>query len=217
MNTSLKLFSYFRSSCAYRVRIALNIKNIPYDIIPIHLLKEGGEQYTLEYRQLNPSAQVPTLVDKGVPMGQSLAILEYIEEKYPSIPLLPSSPIDRALVRQMNEIINSGMQPLQNLSVTQYLYHQLTISDEQKTQWLTTWMHRGFESLENLFQKHSGLFCFGDHVTLADCCLIPQVFSAQRFGVDLSPFSKTMTIYKKATELSAFIQASPERQPDYQP
>lgn len=217
MTTPLQLFSYFRSSSAYRVRIALNIKQIPYEIIAIHLLKDGGQQYLEEYRAINPSAQVPTLVDNGNAIGQSLAILEYLEEQFPQTPLLPKPFLDKAIVRQMSEIINSGMQPLQNLSVTNYLSHHLSISEEQKKQWLSTWMQRGFESLECLFEKYSGQFSFGDKVTLADCCLIPQVFSAQRFGVDLSPFPKTLEIYKTALQLTAFINASPERQADYQP
>jgi maleylacetoacetate isomerase len=181
MQNNIKLYSYYRSSSAYRVRIALNVKMIPYEIIPIHLLKDGGEQYSDKYKKLNPSAQVPTLVDNEQIVAQSMAILEYLEEEFPKPSLMPHSSHEKAIVRQMCEI-----------------------------------MHRGFESLEALLQKYSGKFSFGNQITLADCLLVPQVFSANRFKIDMAPFPKTMEIYKRCMELTDFIKASPEKQPDYQ-
>lgn len=217
MQNNIKLYSYYRSSSAYRVRIALNVKMIPYEIIPIHLLKDGGEQYSDKYKKLNPSAQVPTLVDNEQIVAQSMAILEYLEEEFPKPSLMPHSSHEKAIVRQMCEIINSGVQPLQNLSVMHYLTSTFKATEEQKNQWMTFWMHRGFESLEVLLQKYSGKFSFGNQITLADCLLVPQVFSANRFKIDMAPFPKTMEIYKRCMELTDFIKASPEKQPDYQP
>ncbi len=217
MDTALKLYSYFRSSSAYRVRIALNVKLVPYSLIPVHLLRNGGEQYTDIYKSVNPSAQVPTLLDAERTIGQSMAILEYLDEEFPRPPLLPTATYDRALVRQMCEIINSGIQPLQNLSVVQYLTNTLKLSEEQKDQWLQLWIQRGFDSLETLLQRHSGRYSFGDQISIADCCLVPQVFSAQRFKVDLTPFPKALEVYHSCMQLTDFIKASPEKQPDYQP
>lgn len=217
MENYIKLYSYFRSSSAYRVRIALNVKMIPYDIIPVHLLRNGGEQYSEKYKKVNPLAQVPTLQDNERSVAQSMAILEYLEEEFPRPSLLPHSSFEKAIVRQMCEIVNSSIQPLQNLSVTQYLSNTLKLSDEQKNAWVQFWILRGFESLEILLQKHSGKFSFGDQITLADCLLVPQVFSASRFHVDMTHFPKIVEINKRCMELTDFIKASPEKQPDYQP
>lgn len=217
MSTAIKLYSYFRSSSAYRVRIALNVKMVPYTIIPVHLLRSGGEQYSEIYKKVNPSAQVPTLVDAERTIGQSMAILEYLDEEFPRPPLLPASSYERAIVRQMCEVINSGIQPLQNLSVTQYLTNTLMATDDQKNQWLQLWIQRGFDSLETLLQQHSGHYSFGDQISIADCCLVPQVFSAKRFNIDLSPFPRALEVYNSCMQLTDFIKASPEKQPDYQP
>ncbi len=216
MENNIQLYSYFRSSSAYRVRIALNIKDIPHDIIPIHLLKNGGEQYSEDYKKLNPSAQVPTLVHNGNAIGQSLAILEYLEDVFPQNPLLPKTAADRAMVRQMCEIINSGMQPFQNISVTQFLSGAFNSTEDQKKQWMATWLHRGFESLETLYKHHAGMYSFGDQFTNADCCLVPQIFSANRFGVDLTSYPKAKQIYENCIKLKAVLKASPEQQSDYQ-
>ncbi|MCC6138834.1 MAG: maleylacetoacetate isomerase [Bdellovibrionaceae bacterium] len=213
----MKLFSYFRSSCAYRVRIALNVKLIPYQLIPVHLLKNGGEQYSEKYKKYNASAQVPTLLDDTRVIGQSMAIMEYLEAEFPNPPLLPAANFDKAIVRQMCEVMNSGVQPLQNLSVTQYLTNNFKALEEDKKQWMDFWIQRGFESFETLLQQHAGKYCFGDQITFADCFLIPQVFSSVRFGVDLTPFPKSLEVYKSCMQLTDFIRASPEKQPDYQP
>lgn len=217
MEPSFQLFSYFRSSCAYRVRIALQLKQIPYTLKTVHLLKDGGQQHSADYKKINASQQVPTLIDDDKIVGQSIAILEYLEEEFPQVPLLPTKAYDKALVRQMCEIINSGIQPLQNLTITQYLTQKLKVSEEEKTLWLHHWIQRGFSSYEALLEKHSGTYSFGDKVTFADCCLIPQVYSAKRFGVDLQSFPRSLEIYNRCSKNVAFISASPEKQPDYQP
>jgi maleylacetoacetate isomerase len=216
-NKPLLLYSYFRSSCAYRVRIALHLKGLPYNIVPVHLLKEGGLQHSPQYISLNPSRQVPTLVDGETIIGQSMAILEYLEEEFPNPPLLPRQKNDRAIVRQMCEIINSGIQPLQNLSVSQFLDNEFKISPEDKNKWFQRWIHQGLKSLEDLLKVHSERYCFGDQITLADCLLVPQIFSAQRFKIDLSNYPRCTEINERCLKLTDFIRASPERQPDFEP
>lgn len=213
----VKLYSYFRSSCSYRVRIALNLKGIPYIIVPIHLLKNGGEQNTNTYKKLNPSGQVPALVDNDVLIGQSMAILEYLEETFQGPRLLPDKPSDRAVVRQMCEIINSGMQPLQNLSVSQYFTDTLQLENQEKQMWFEFWLKKGFQSLETLLDKHAKTYCFGDQLSLADCLLVPQVYNAKRFKIDMKPFEKVMEINDRCLTLTDFIKASPEKQPDFEP
>lgn len=216
MNSPVKLYTYFRSSCAYRVRIALNIKSIPYEAIPVHLLRNGGEQHAPGYTQLNPSHQVPCLIDGLHTIGQSMAILEYLDEEFPRPQLLPNTRPERATIRQMCEVINSGIQPLQNLSVLQYLTGTLKLSEEQKLEWARHWIRRGFDSFESLLKIHSGKYSFGETVTLADCLLVPQVFAARRFQFDFSPYPRTIEIYDRCMQLTDFIRASPEKQPDYE-
>jgi maleylacetoacetate isomerase len=216
MNSNLLLYSYFRSSCAYRVRIALNLKGVPYSIVPVHLIKDGGQQHSERYLAINASRQVPTLVDGDTIIGQSMAILEYLEDEFPNPPLLPKSTADRAIVRQMCEIINSGLQPLQNLSVVQFLEKDLKLSAENKDLWLQNWIHRGLQSFENLLKFHSGKYCFGDQITLADCFLVPQIFSSLRFKVDVSRYPRSAEINERCLKLTDFLRASPERQPDFE-
>lgn len=216
MATNLLLYTYFRSSSAYRVRIALNLKGVPYSLVPVHLLKDGGQQNSERYKLLNPSQQVPTLADGDFLIGQSMAILEYLEERHPNPPLLPKNQQQRAIVRQLCEIINSGVQPLQNLSLTQYLDGTLQLTSEQKTQWLHHWMHKGLQSFESLLRLYSGKYCVGDQITLADCFLIPQIFSSQRFKLDLSNYPLCREINDRCLKLTDFLRASPEKQPDYE-
>lgn len=211
-----KLYSYFRSSCAYRVRIALNLKGVPYDIIPVHLLKNGGEQKSKIYKQINPSNQVPAFVDNGILVAQSMAILEYIEETFASPALLPRTTEGRAVIRQMCEVVNSGIQPLQNLSVMQFLKDHMKLNDAQVQQWMQHWISKGLESLETLLKKHSGTYCYGDQLSLADCLLVPQVFASKRFKVDMSHFPKVTEINDRCLTLTDFIKASPEKQPDFE-
>lgn len=213
----LLLYSYFRSSCAYRVRIALNLKGIPYSLVPVHLLKEGGQQHSEKYALLNPSRQVPTLVDGNAILGQSMAILEYLEEEFPNPPLLPRGHKERALVRQICEVVNSGIQPLQNLSVTQFLEKDFSLSAEDRNRWLQHWLHNGLQALEDILNVTSGKYCVGDQITLADCFLVPQIFSSLRFKVDLAPYPRCVEINERCLKLTDFIRAAPERQPDYEP
>lgn len=185
-------------------------------MIPIHLLKEGGMQFKPDYLTLNPSAQVPCLVDDELTLGQSMAIVEYLEEVYTDTPLLPKAAQERAIVRQMCEVINSGIQPLQNLSVILKLGDTFSATADQKKQWIQDWVGKGLDSFNKLVSKHGGQYCFGDQITLADCFLVPQIFSSKRFEVDVNQFPKLVEIDKKLNQLPEFIKASPEKQPDFE-
>ena len=212
---ALKLYSYFRSSCSYRVRIALNLKGLDYETIPIHLVKNGGEQYSQSFHQLNPSHKVPVLVHEGRAISHSVAIIEYLEETFPEKNLFPKAPIERALVRQLCEIINSEIQPLQNLSVLQAVVNEYSFSDEQKLKWIKHWISLGFQSFEELLAKTTGgNFCFGETPTAADCFLLPQVYNAKRFNVDMGLFPKINTIAEFCENIEAFKGAHPNNQPD---
>ncbi|TKC89598.1 maleylacetoacetate isomerase [Trinickia terrae] len=212
----MKLYSYFRSSASYRVRIALNLKNLPYEYVPIHLLRSGGEQLTPEYRQLNPDALVPTLVDGDAVLQQSLAIVEYLDETHPNPPLLPRSPIDRAYVRGLALQIACEIHPINNLRVLKYLKHGLKVEEEAKNAWYRHWIEAGFGTLEGRLASdaRTGAFCFGDAPTLADVCLVPQVFNAQRFNIDTQRYPTIQRIYDHAMQFDAFKRASPGQQPD---
>jgi maleylpyruvate isomerase len=212
----MKLYSYFRSSASYRVRIALNLKNLPYDYMPIHLVRSGGEQLTPEYRKLNPDALVPTLVDGDAQIQQSLAIIEYLEETHPSPPLLPRAALDRAYVRALALQIACEIHPLNNLRVLKYLKHELKVDEEPKNAWYRHWIESGFGTFEGRIANDSrtGKFCFGDTPTLADLCLVPQVFNAQRFNVDTQRYPTIQRIYEHAMQFEAFANAAPGQQPD---
>lgn len=210
----MKLYSYFRSSAAYRVRIALNLKQLDYVTQPVHLLK--NEQMQESYIAINPSQLVPCLIDQDQPFIQSLNILEYLEERYPSCPLLPTELIERAKVRAFAQTIACDIHPLDNLRVLKYLKHQLAVNDEQKNQWYQHWIIEGFKSLEKQLNGSNGQFCFGTQATFADCCLIPQVYNAKRFHVDLSDFPKIQSIDQHCLTLPAFLNAAPEQQPDWE-
>eukprot|EP00058_Branchiostoma_floridae_P003742 XP_002589230.1 hypothetical protein BRAFLDRAFT_120766 [Branchiostoma floridae] len=202
------LYSYFRSSCAWRVRIALNLKGIEYDQAPVHLIKDGGQQNSEEYKQKNPMAQVPTLIIDGHKLTQSMAILEYLEETRPDPPLLPKDPATRAKVRMIAETVNAGIQPIQNLSVLQ------KVGDEKKMEWGHYWIDRGFTALETVLGETAGKYCVGDQVTMADLCLVPQLYNATRFKVDLSKFPAITRVCGNLAELEAFKAADYSRQPD---
>lgn len=217
----MKLYSYFRSSAAYRVRIALNLKGMPYDIVPVHLLKHGGEQLSEVYRTLNSDGLVPTLVDDDTPQGlmtltQSLAIIEYLEEIQPAPSLLPSTPLDRAFVRSIGLSIACDIHPINNLRVLRYLVRELKVDENAKNAWYRHWCESGLASLETTLARDSrpGKFCFGDSPTLADCCLVPQIFNAQRLKCDLSAMPTLMHIYANCQERDAFVKAAPQNQPD---
>ncbi len=210
----MKLYSYFRSSAAYRVRIALNLKGLPAEIVPVHLVKNGGEQHSAEYRQLNASELVPTLIDDTFALSQSLSILEYLDEKYPEPALLPKQLQQRALIRAFSQNIACDIHPLNNLRVLQYLQNVFALSEGEKSTWYKHWIELGMRSLEAQLTESNGQFCFGEQATFADCCLIPQVYNAKRFNIDVSAFPKIESIYQHCMTLDAFQQAAPEAQID---
>ena len=210
-----KLYTYFRSSAAYRVRIALNLKGLPYKSVPVHLLRDGGEQHAPDYAHLNPAELVPTLVDGEHALGQSLAIIEYLDEVHPSPLLLPGSALARARIRALSQSIACDMHPLNNLRVLQYLAREHQLDEAAKAMWVRHWITLGFTALEAQLQHAStGLFCHGDTPTLADCCLVPQMFNARRFATPLDPFPTLCRIEAACLALEAFQRAAPEVQAD---
>jgi maleylpyruvate isomerase len=213
----LKLYSYWRSTCSWRVRIALAWKGLPYQYEAINLLRDGGDQNTERYRALNPMRTVPMLEleeDGQVHrLAQSLAIIEFLEERFPSPPLLPKAPLVRARARQIAEMVNSGIQPLQNLSVYTRVKNELKGDDAA---WNAYWIDRGLTAIEAVLAERPGKLCVGDEVSLADICLVPQLTNARRFAVDLSRFPNISRVEAACRELPAFQQAHPDRQPDAQ-
>lgn len=211
----MKLYTYYRSSAAYRVRIALNLKQLTYDAAFIHLLKDGGQQHQAAYAALNPQQLLPALEDDGLLLTQSLAIIEYLDETRPATPLLPADAAGRARVRALSQLIACDTHPLNNLRVLQYLQQQLNADEAAKTAWYGHWIRESFAALEQLLQSpHTGRFCHGDTPTLADCCLVPQVYNARRFQVDLSPYPAIVRIDAACNVLPAFQAALPENQAD---
>ncbi|MCQ9327891.1 maleylacetoacetate isomerase [Pelistega suis] len=213
----MKLYSYFRSSAAYRVRIALGLKQLSYDLVPIHLVNNGGEHRSPEYAAMNPQKMVPLLQDQGATIPQSLAIMEYLEEAYPeALPLMPQDAAGRARVRAIALLIAADTHPLNNMRVLNYLTKTLGLSEEQKMQWYKHWIHENFVALEQILQsEQTGKFCHGDTPTMADCCLVPQVYNARRFNCDLSEFPTIVRIADNCNRLASFQQAAPEQQPDF--
>lgn len=212
----LKLYGYWRSSAAYRVRIALNLKGLAYKLIPVNLKPGISEQKANDYLALNPQGRVPYLIDGDMALAQSPAILEYLEESYPAIPLLPTEIADRAYVRQLINLIVCDIHPINNLSVLERLKRQFSATDEDTGEWYRHWIAEGFQAFDKLLSAsgHSGKFCFGDSPTLADVCLVPQVWNARRFEVDMSAFPTITAIDRNCSELEAFQAAAPEVQPD---
>lgn len=212
----MKLYTFFRSSASYRVRIALNLKSIPYEQAAIHLRRGGGEQFSSAYKAINPQALVPALEDNGRIFTQSLAIIEYLEETHPNPPLLPTDAADKALVRSMAMVIACEVHPIQNLRVLNYVKKEYGQTDERVNRWAQHWIDLGLTALERmvLAQPKRGQFCFGGTPTLADICLIPQLGNARRYGCDVSKYPTIMTIEKNCMELPAFADAAPEKQPD---
>ena len=206
------LHAYWRSGTSYRTRIALNLKRLAYEIRPVNLL--AGEQQGEAYRALDPQGLVPALEVDGRTLIQSPAILEWLEEAFPSPPLLPPDAAGRAMARAMAALIGCDVHPLNNLRVLRALKRELGASDAQLLAWETRWIVEGFSALERLIGEHGGAFCHGDSPTFADCYLIPQVYSAVRFGVDLSPFSHILDVDARARMLEPFAAAHPDRQPD---
>ncbi|KLU22729.1 maleylacetoacetate isomerase [Caballeronia mineralivorans PML1(12)] len=212
----MKLYSYFRSSAAYRVRIALNLKGLAYEYAPIHLLRDGGQQLKPEYRELNPDGIVPTFIDGDHVLTQSLAIIEYLEETHPEPALLPGTPLDRAFIRSIALQVACEIHPVDNLRVLKYLKHTLQVGDEAKDEWYRHWLESGFESLEKRLANDPrvGKLCFGNTPTLADLCLVPQVFNARRFNIDMSRYPTIERIADHAAQIDAFARAAPGQQPD---
>ena len=212
----MKLYDYFRSSASYRVRIGLKLKGLEYESVPVHLLKEGGEQLKAEYRAVNPSALVPALEDNGAIITQSLAILEYLDEVHPMVPLMPRDALGRARVRSLAQAIACDIHPINNLRVLRYLVKQAGMKEDAKNAWYVHWVQQGFAALETQLAGSSdtGRFCHGDAPTIADCCLVPQVYNASRFNVDLAPYPTIAAIDAACRELPAFIAAHPAQQPD---
>jgi maleylacetoacetate isomerase len=209
----MKLYSYFRSSAAFRVRIALNLKGIAYETAPIHLVKDGGHNRRPEYRAVNPQMRVPTLVtDAGDILIQSIAIIEYLDEIKPDPPLLPKDPVARAHARGLAELIACDIHPLNNIGPLRYLKNALTQDQSAIDTWYHHWVRDGFEALETLTTP--GPYACGAQVTIADLCLVPQVYNARRLKVPLDRFPKIRTVEAACLALPAFDRARPENQPD---
>jgi maleylacetoacetate isomerase len=209
----VKLYSYFRSSAAYRVRIALNLKSVAYEIIPIHLRKDGGRHRAAEYRAVNPQMRVPSLkLQSGEVIVQSLAIIGYLNEIYPQPPLLPADAVERARVRAVSQIIACDIHPLNNLSTLQYLKNEMGQEQAAIDTWYHHWVTAGFEAIEKMIQP--GPYAFGSQPGLGDICLIPQVNNARQLKVPLDAFPKIVAVYEACLKLPAFDKARPENQPD---
>ncbi|HEY0179985.1 MAG TPA: maleylacetoacetate isomerase [Dokdonella sp.] len=212
---AITLYDYWRSSATYRVRIALNLKGLRYTQKAVHLLRDGGEQHGAAYRALNPQASVPTLVHGERVIRQSLAIVEYLDEiAAPS--LLPAAPLARARVRELALLIACDVHPLNNLRVARYLEHEFGADASARERWMRHWMAEGFRAFEALLAADgaTGRCCHGDAPTLADACLVPQVYNARRFGLDLAPFPTLSRVADHCLTLPAFDAARPENQPD---
>lgn len=206
------LYNYFRSSTSYRARIALNLKGIRYEYSPIHLL--NGDQHSVEYKAKNPSGEVPTLVHKNRAIAQSMAIVEYLDAIQPSPRLFPADAYLAAKVRQFCETINSGMHAYQNLKTLKYLETEFNASPGQRIVWTNHWLQKGFQSLEEQLHGVAGTYCFGDNITAADAFLVPQVFVAKRFNVDIAKFPLCRGIAERCEAHVAFAKAHPYRQID---
>jgi maleylacetoacetate isomerase len=216
MSPELTLYGYFRSSAVFRVRIALNLKALTPHYAFIHLRKEGGQQHSAAYKELNPQEIIPTLVHDGHTIGQSLAIIEYLDEIVPTPPLLPSDPLGRARVRQLAYAVACEIHPVNNLRVSNYLRDKVGATPEALRDWHQHWIALGFEALETMLAsaKETGRYCHGDQPTLADICLIPQMANARRVSLDLAPYPTLLRIEETALAHPAFDAALPKNQPD---
>ena len=213
---TIKLYSYWRSSACYRVRIALNLKGLPFQTVPVHLVRNGGEQHTEAFKVLNPQEMIPVLVHGGRMLRQSMAIIDYLDEIWTTNLLVPSIARDRQRVRAISEMIACDIHPLGNLRVLQYLESRFGADQAQRDEWSRHWVRVGFEALEKVLKDNpsTGAYCEGDVPTLADCCLVPQAYNAVRVGVDLAEFPLIKRINDTCLALPAFDHARPEKQPD---
>ncbi|VVE03950.1 maleylacetoacetate isomerase [Pandoraea horticolens] len=211
----MQLYSFFNSSTSYRVRIALALKGLTFDTIPVNI--RAGEHRTDAYvDDVNPSAAVPAIVDGGVALGQSIAIIDYLDAKYPEPRLVPQDLEARARVLELSMLISCDIHPVNNLRVLKYLQGTLGLTPEQKDAWYRHWIDEGMAGVERLLAKHGhGSWCFGDAPTLADICLVPQITNAQRMGCDMSAYPRAMAVLALAKTHPAFLAAAPNRQPDY--
>jgi maleylacetoacetate isomerase len=212
----MKLYNYYRSSASFRVRIALNLKGLPYEYSAVHLTRGGGQQFDPAFRAINPDALIPVLDDGGHALTQSLAIIEYLEETHPEPPLLPKAPLDRAYVRSIALGIACEIHPLNNLRVLRYLVRDLKATEDQKNAWYRHWVEQGLASVEArlVAESRSSRYALGDRVTLADVVIVPQIFNAKRFDCRLDHVPTVMRIFDHCMELPAFVDAQPSRQPD---
>jgi maleylacetoacetate isomerase len=213
---SLELYSFWRSSASYRVRIALHLKSLPFVYHGVDLVKGGGEQWDPKYRAVNPQARVPTLVHDGLRIAQSLAIIEYLDEMFHQPALLPKDPEGRARVRALSQIIACDIQPMQNTSTTRYLKETLKLDDAAVGNWVKEWIRRGLDAFNALLEhdRQSGKFCHGDQPGMADCCLVPQMYAAERFGVDPAQYPRLTLIWENCNRMPAFAAAHPAKQID---
>ena len=210
----MKLYNYFRSSASFRVRIALELKGLGYDYVPVQLVK--GEHKQAAYSALAPEMLVPHLEVDGQNLAQSMAIIEYLDETHPEPPLLPRDPVGRAQVRALAQSIACEIHPLNNLRVLKYLVKEMGASEDAKNTWYRHWVRSGLEAFELQLAAHSGPYCWGDTPTLADCCLVPQIFNGQRFVVDFSGLPRTMAAFEACMALPAFQRAQPSSCPDFE-
>jgi maleylpyruvate isomerase len=209
----MKLHNYFRSSSSYRVRIALNLKGLGYEYIPVHIAR--GEHKTGPFSAISPDMLVPLLEDDGERFTQSMAVIEYLDEIHPEPPLLPHDPVGRAHVRALAQSIACEIHPINNLRVLKYLVTELKLDDEAKNTWYRHWVREGMEAFERqLAQYPVGIYCYGNTPTLADLCLVPQVFNGQRFGCDFSGLPRTLAAYEACMQHEAFQRAQPSHCPD---
>ena len=210
----MKLYTFFRSSAAFRMRIALNCKGLAYEPVPVSLPK--GEHKLAGYLEMHPQGLVPALEDGGQVFVQSLAMMEYLEETHPQPPLLPASPGDRAYVRAVAQLIACEIHPLNNLRTLRYIKKSYALDEDGVNLWYRHWIAEGLSGLEGLLSGSDkcGKYCYRDQVTIADCCLVPQVFNAQRYSCDLAPYPTIMRIFAECMKLDAFIAAQPSKQPD---
>jgi maleylacetoacetate isomerase len=212
----MKLYNYFRSSASFRVRIALELKGLPYDYVPVHLVK--GEHKADAYAAVSPSLLVPTLeTGGGERIGQSMAIIEYLDETHPQPRLLPADPIGRARVRALAQLIACEIHPINNMRVLKYLSKELKLEEEVRNTWYRHWVRDGLLAFEReLAQLPAGKYCYGDTPTLADCCLVPQIFNGKRFNTDYSGLTRTMAAFDACMALPAFQKAQPSSCPDHE-